>query len=75
MAVRLDRLPPGARVSADQPAPAARRRASRTQAKVTGRERWRCGTSGCGYETSVWTHAERHADEERHARIECVLTP
>lgn len=70
--VRFDDLP--ARVQAQiragsaavAPSPSRKRRTV-----ASGPATWRCHT--CGHTTDVWAHAERHAHDHGHVRIELVV--
>jgi len=72
MTLRFEDLPESvrARIAGQVPDVSITRR-KRPRAEVRGSGRWHCRT--CGSEHTAWSKATAHADECRHARIECVL--
>lgn len=68
-AVQLEDLPPKLRSQITAAAP--RSRSKRGSRGAGGRGNFRCHQ--CGHKESALAAAQRHADEQRHFRIEVVL--
>lgn len=70
MAVRMNRLPPGARIASEETPP--RRKRTRGTGPLTGR--WRCRVAECdALIEGHWNRVEEHLDAEHdgHGRMEC----